>query len=412
MSWEGGWNNNWDNSWGGESAAPAPAPSSGGGRNAADWKFDENEMKWVQIGGFAAPEATASGTTGDEQENDGDRRSKRMTYPKELKEEHGELKEMWRQMSSALDEATEDTLPGILETAHAALTTGFESDPRIFNNGELSRIFEKLIEWSSAVHVRGIYFKIINSLPYLLMQKCASRVIEKLFRQCHHLLSSDSLSKNLDEEDSTGLPTLNTLLSRSIEVLVEGDVERNIAFIDLMQETGGSHALRVFAAVLAGREPPAPGGRPRRGDHVETKTPPVDEGQAIKKFGKAVIKQVAASDIFANRCRATPVSALIQVLITVWEDGSKPMYEQIAADVAGLLKNNTSSFIVEAALRSDRGHPRMHAYFLENWKSCSAHAASRYVVFCGLVVNTPMYHISLSFSVGLQAVRPWRATPR
>eukprot|EP01061_Rhynchopus_euleeides_P021340 TRINITY_DN3486_c2_g1_i1.p1 TRINITY_DN3486_c2_g1~~TRINITY_DN3486_c2_g1_i1.p1 ORF type:complete len:670 (+),score=270.15 TRINITY_DN3486_c2_g1_i1:205-2010(+) len=290
------------------------------------------------------------------------------------------MKEMWRQMSVALDEATEESLPGVLDTAHAAITSGFESDNRIFNNGELSRIFEKVIDWSGAVHLRGLYFKIINTLPYLLVQKCASRVVEKLFRQCHHLLATDAVSRTADEEDSTGLPTLTTLLTRTVDVLVEGDPDRSITFIDIMQETGGSHALRVFAHVLAGREPPTQGKRQR--DPTPAAGTPLGDGSAIKQFGKAVIKEVARDDIFANRCRAVPVSALVQALIATWEDGSKPMYEQISKDVAALVKNNVSSYVVEAALRSPRGHSRLHQFFLENWQTLSVHAASSWAAGC------------------------------
>eukprot|EP00754_Rhynchopus_humris_P049314 Rhum_TRINITY_DN8328_c0_g1::Rhum_TRINITY_DN8328_c0_g1_i1::g.27383::m.27383/K14790/NOP9; nucleolar protein 9 len=376
-----------DNSWGASDSWGGGGGGSGGGSWGNSWEGGGGGGGGGgESGGWQGGGGGGGGVRAEWGEG-GKRR--KATYSKELSKEHAELKEMWTQMCTAMETASEESLPGVLETVHSAITSNFESDHRLFNNGELSRIFEKVIDWSGSVHIRGLYFKIIHSLPELLQQRCGSRVVEKLFRQAHHLLQTDPLARSADEEDATGLPTLTTLLSRTVDTLIEGDEAKGITLVDLLQDTAATHPIRILLHVLAGVTPPLPNnGRNQRpiqavdaaAAAAAAAPTPLGDGTAIKKFGKAIVKELAASDIFANRCRAVPVSGMLQVLIKVWQDGSKPLYEQIAKDASGLLKNNVSSHIVEAALMSDRGHSRLHAFFLENWKEghLNVHAVSKW----------------------------------
>ena len=367
---------NWDN-WGG----------GGGGNwnNNSNWGGDSGDWKKQSWGGGGGDWNEKSNTT---ETDNGDSRTRKggggRMYPKILKDEHGEQLEMWRQMSKSIDEATEETINGVLEASHGAISHGFEStDGRLFNNGEISRIIEKVLEWSNPVHLRGFFFMLRGRLAWLMQQKTGSRVIEKLFKQCHHALQrSDEISKTTDVEDETQLPTITALLCGAAEELVQGDPERNINLLDVVQDPSSSFALRVLIYVMGGQAPPEKQRNATK--KATTVSPRVGGGKPLRSLGKAITKGVAEQSIFANRCRASAVAGLLEVLALVWDDG-KPLHEQVFLCIDALLKDKTSSRVIEAVLRVPGGHKTLHPYFIDNWEkaaSSSIHAVGKWVSNC------------------------------
>ncbi|KAJ9455162.1 Nucleolar protein 9 [Diplonema papillatum] len=302
-------------------------------------------------------------------------------YPRELQKEHSEQMDMWRQMERTVDESTEETFAGVLEAAHAAIAENFEStEGRLLNNGEISRIVEKVVEWSGPVHLRSFYFKLTGSICYLLKQRAASRVLEKLFKRAHQSLEADTVTKDTDEEDATRLPTLKALLNGTVDEIIAGDVERSIALIDLVQEPCSSFALRVLVYVLSGRAPPEK--NQKRGGN-DLSAAPAALGTALHGLGAAVTKAVAADGIFANRCRDPAVAGLLDVLVSVWPQ-PEPLLNVVTGCVDSLLANNVSSRVVESCLQNAEGHARLHEHFLANWQRLSrtsVHAVAKWLAY-------------------------------
>eukprot|EP01060_Flectonema_neradi_P036850 TRINITY_DN722_c0_g1_i2.p1 TRINITY_DN722_c0_g1~~TRINITY_DN722_c0_g1_i2.p1 ORF type:complete len:496 (+),score=105.14 TRINITY_DN722_c0_g1_i2:39-1526(+) len=367
---------NWDNWGGGGSDWSNSWSNNDNGGGEGSWGGDWKKQSW----GDWNDKTNSTGESG------GDVKRKKggggRMYPKILKDEHSEQLEMWRQMSKSIDDATEETINGVLEASHGAISHGFEStDGRLFNNGEISRIIEKVLEWSSPVHLRGFFFQLRGKLGWLMQQKTGSRVIEKLFKQCHNALQrSDNISKSTDVEDETQLPTITALLVGAAEELIQGDPDRHITLLDVVQDPSSSFALRVLIYVLGGQKPP----EKRNVQQPPPSGPRVGGGKPLRSLGKAITKAVAEQSIFANRCRASAVTGLLEVLALVWEDG-KPLHEQVFLCLESLLKDKTSSRVVEAVLRVPGGHRTLHPYFIDNWEkaaSSSIHAVAKWVSNC------------------------------